>query len=178
MLEIGVKQEEKKISQTDNFTKEYNMNILSTQYTLSNKALEIYVSGCRGNPHCTNCHNPSSWNFDLGEEYNDEYFSNNIKNKIEQFKDLIDNIMIFGGEPLDQELDELFFMLNDLRNCKIPIWIFTRYDLHEIPNYVKHTCDYIKCGKYDESLSTDTNIQYGIKLATSNQNIYKKGVDY
>ena len=38
--------------------------------------------------------------------------------------------------------------------------------------------DWVKIGRYIESLTTDNNIQYGIKLATSNQNIYKKGVDY
>ena len=38
--------------------------------------------------------------------------------------------------------------------------------------------DWVKIGRYIESLTTDNNIQYGIKLATSNQHIYKKGVDY
>lgn len=152
------------------------MNILSTQYTLSNKALEVYVAGCSGQPHCSNCHNPMSWDFDLGMDWRESI--DEINGKCNTFSGLIDNIMIFGGEPLDQDLDELFFLIDDLLDCKKTIWIFTRYDLHDVPNYIKHTCDYIKCGRYIESLTTDNNIQYGIKLATSNQNIYKKGVDY
>lgn len=154
------------------------MNILSTQYTLSTKSLEIYVAGCSGNPHCKNCHNPMSWDFNLGEEYHIGYFNNNIRNKINQFDDLIDNIMIFGGEPLDQPYDYLTDMLYDLKSLNKSIWLFTRYNIEDVDIVIKNYCDYIKCGRYIESLRTDDNIQYGIKLATSNQNIYKKGVDY
>lgn len=154
------------------------MNILSTQYTLSNKALEIYLAGCSGNPHCENCHNPLSWDFNLGEEYHVGYFNNNIRNKVNQFNDLIDNIMIFGGEPLDQSYDYLTDMLYDLKSLNKSIWLFTRYNIEDVDIVIKNYCDYIKCGRYIESLRTDTNIQYGIKLATSNQKIYKKGIDY
>ena len=42
----------------------------------------------------------------------------------------------------------------------------------------KELCDYIKTGSYIEELKCDDNIQYGIKLATSNQKINKKGIDY
>ena len=152
------------------------MNILSTQYTLSNKALEIYVAGCNGQPHCTNCHNPQSWNFNLGKEWNKE--KANIIFKIGCFPNMIENIMIFGGEILDQDLNEVEQLLLFLDRFDLPIWLFTRYSLEDVPSFVKEYCTYIKCGRYNESLRTDDNIQYGIKLATSNQHIYKKGVDY
>ena len=38
---------------------------------------------------------------------------------------------------------------------------------------IKKYCNYIKCGQYIEELSTNENIQYGVKLASSNQNIYQ-----
>jgi hypothetical protein len=38
--------------------------------------------------------------------------------------------------------------------------------------------DYIKCGNYREDLKTVNHIEYGITLASSNQHIYKLGVDY
>ena len=152
------------------------MNILSTQYTLSNKALEIYVAGCSGQPHCTNCHNPMSWDFNLGIEWKLMMFG--IYAKCKSFNSLVDNIMIFGGEPLDQNHGELEEMLFDLDSLNLPIWLFTRYDFEEIPSFIREYCTYIKTGRYIESLRTDDNIQYGIKLATSNQKIYKKGIDY
>jgi hypothetical protein len=38
--------------------------------------------------------------------------------------------------------------------------------------------DYIKCGRYEEELKTANHIEYGVVLASANQHIYKKGVDY
>lgn len=154
------------------------MNIISTQYTLSNRAFEIYVAGCNGKPHCKNCHNPESWDFNLGDPYDDIYFNEKIKRKIEEFDSLIDNIMIFGGEPLDNNLDDLYQLLIDLDGIEKPIWLFTRYEISEIPEFIKKFCTYIKCGKYIPELTTEDSVQYGIKLATSNQKIYKKGIDY
>ena len=48
------------------------MNIISTQYTLKYKSLEIVVSGCLGDngKHCVGCHSPETWRFDIGEDYN------------------------------------------------------------------------------------------------------------
>jgi pyruvate-formate lyase-activating enzyme len=153
------------------------MNILSTQYTLNRRSFEIYVAGCKGNPHCFNCHNQESWSFLQGDKYNEEYFKR-IKTKVKNFDNLIDSIELFGGELLDQNYNDLEQFLKDIKTLNKPIWLFTRFDLKEVPNFVKEYCDYIKCGRYVEELSCDNNIKYGIKLSTSNQTIYKKGVDY
>lgn len=153
------------------------MNILATQYTLSRKSLEIYVAGCKGNPHCEGCHNPETWSFNQGEKYDNVYFEK-IKNKINNFNELIDNIEIFGGEPNDQNLNDLENMLKDLSTLNKKIWLFTRYDFENIPKFELEYCDYIKCGRYIPSLICDCNLQYGINLATTNQKIYKKGVDF
>jgi anaerobic ribonucleoside-triphosphate reductase activating protein len=152
------------------------LRILATQYTLATKSLEIYTAGCSGNPyHCEGCHNPESWNFDQGDLYNTQYFIKRIRAKVIDFPELVKNIMIFGGEPLDSDISELLFECNIFR---IPIWLFTHYDLDDVPQYVKNYCTYIKTGRYVKSLVVDDNVQYGIKLASLNQNIYKRGVDY
>lgn len=148
------------------------MNILYTDFTLQQKSLDIYVAGCYGNPHCEGCHNPESWNFNQGSEYNEKYFSY-IRNKVKDFDLLIDNIMIFGGEPLDQDHDELIHMLFDLKSLNKRIWLFTRYELEYISKEIVKLCDYIKTGKYDQNLITNDNIQFGIQLATNNQKIIR-----
>lgn len=156
------------------------MNILGTQYTLNRKALEIYISGCKGDAklgHCPNCHNPESWNFSQGEKYNKTYFYK-IKQKIIDFDTMIKNIEIYGGEPNDQNYIELESFLKDLKSLNKTIWLFTRYDLKDCPKFEYELCDYIKCGRYIQELSCNNNLQYGFNLATSNQNIYKKGIDY
>ena len=137
------------------------MNILATQYTLSRKSLEIYVAGCKGDArygHCRNCHNPETWCFNQGTDYNLELPK--IKKKVKDFDEMIKRIEIFGGEPNDQDWNELEDFLRELKELN------------------KELCDYIKTGSYIEELRCDDNIQYGIKLATSNQKINKKGIDY
>jgi len=153
------------------------VNIIGTQYTLKHKAFEIYVAGCNGSPHCKGCHNPESWDFNRGDKM-DEMYVASMQTKIKSFDELIENIMIFGGEPLDQDITEMSNFLKWLKQFGKKVWIFTRYDFENVPQIIKEHCDYLKCGRYEESLSTNGNIQHGIKLATSNQRIYKKGVDY
>ncbi len=152
------------------------MNILSTSYTLKYKSFDIYLAGCKGNPHCEGCQNPESWNFNQGTYYKE--MLDNIKTKINDFGNMIENIMIFGGEPLDQPINQLTKFLIFLKQFNKNIWLFTRYEFKDISDIIKVYCDYIKCGRYIKDLKTDDNIQYGIKLATSNQKIYKRGVDY
>lgn len=153
------------------------MRILGTQFTLATRSFEIYISGCNGNPHCKNCHNPESWDFNLGEVLTDEmnkvWFT-----KINEFDSIIDNIMIFGGEPNDNNHKELEQLLSSLLDSKKKIWLFTRYEKNELPKFEFDLCDYIKCGSYIPELTCEDNVQYGIKLATSNQYIIKKGKDY
>ena len=93
---------------------------------------------------------------------------------------IIKNIMIFGGEPLDNDHEDLKAMLSDIKTNlpNVPLWLFTRYDINDVPDFVKEYCDYIKCGRYFPEQKTEDNIQYNIKLATSNQKIYKKGKEY
>ena len=156
------------------------MNIIATQFTLNNKAYEIYLSGCSAHPHCEGCHNPESWDFSLGEIY-DAYYSQKIIHAIKDFDSLIDNIWILGGEPLDQNVDDLINMIYDLKETDKKIWLFTRYELKKVEKILSKRIelfDYIKCGAYVSDLTVDDNIQYGVKLATSNQYIYKKDLDY
>ena len=149
--------------------------ILATQYTLMYRSFDIYVSVCKGNPHCENCHNPESWNFNQGEKYDTVYYITHISKKVKNFSSLVHNIMIFFFEFLDSDLGELLFELSILNK---PIWLFTHYSLDEVPQYVKNYCKYIKTGRYIPKLKVSENMQCGINLATSNQKIYVKGIDY
>ena len=156
------------------------MNILATQYTLANKSFEIYVAGCKASPHCKGCHAKESWDFNMGEKYTEELL-NKMLLKIKEFDSLIDNIWILGGDPLDSNIEEVCEMVKNLTILNKEIWLFTRHSLKNVEIKLKDNIelfDYIKCGAYKQELTVDNNIQYGIKLATSNQKIYKEGVDY
>jgi len=151
------------------------MNISATQYTLSMESLDIYFSGCNP-PHCKECHNSELWEFVDDNNYLEKF--KEIKKKVKDFDILIKNIMLFGGEPMDQNHKELLDFLKKLNTLNKEIFLFTRYDLGKVPYCIRRLCDYVKCGKYIPSLTVDNNIQYGIQLATSNQKIYKKDKDY
>jgi len=149
----------------------YKMNILSIQHSLKHKALEIYVAGCAGNPHCEGCHNPESWDFNQGTPWRD--CLDEIREKCKHHPRLIKNIWILGGEPLDQDVAELTHMLSLLHyELRLPIWLFTRYEINEIPSVVAEHCDYIKCGRYLPAQATQNHEQYGVELASANQRIY------
>lgn len=151
------------------------MKILATQYSLATKSLDIYIAGCSG-PHCPGCHNPESWSFDQGESWAEAM--RKIWSKFESFRDMIDSIMVFGGEPLDQDRDELATFLSYLANLDARLWLFTGKRPLDVPDFVKEYCDFIKCGRYDKDQTTIYNVQHGVALASANQQIFKKGEDY
>ena len=154
------------------------MNIITTQYSLKYKSLETIIAGCRGDngKHCDGCHSPETWDFNQGDEYQDVLLA--VADKVIDYNNMIDWLWVYGGEPLDQRHDELKDMLKFLDKLDKPIVLFTRYFIEQVPDFVKEYCEYIKCGAYISALKIDNNVQYGITLATSNQKIYKKGIDY
>jgi len=148
------------------------IRIAATQYSLLTNSLEIYLSGCKAKPHCKNCHNPELWSFDIGNPYSSD-IKEDIEEKVSTYKNLINSIWILGGEPLDQPIEELEKILSDISGLGKELWLWTRYELDEIPNNIKKYCDYIKCGRYKEEEGSDDYSSLGIKLASTNQKIYK-----
>lgn len=152
------------------------LNITNIDYGMSDNSYSIFVSGCKANPKCKGCFNPENWNFEEGRDWLN--YIERIKKDLNEFKNLINKIIIVGGEPLDQDLVILKQMITFLKQFNTPIYLFTRFELEEVPKEILELADYIKCGAYIPELKTDHNVQYDIQLATSNQKIYKKGLDY
>jgi len=152
------------------------MNLASTQFTLKNKNYEIYLAGCSAKPHCEDCHNPELWDFNVGTPIDDTTYKL-IDEKVKSFDKLIDSISLMGGEPLDQDIEELKELLEHLKSLNKTLWLFTRYDLDEVPKDVLMYFDYVKCGRYYPDKKSN-HTEYGVTLATSNQHIYKRGKDY
>lgn len=147
------------------------MKIITTDYSMATRSYDIFFSGCKANPRCKDCHNPESWDFSFGVDWREK--QDKIKADLETFSSVIDKVFILGGEPLDQDECEFLLFLDWLRELNKEIWLFTRFELEEIPVYIKSRVDYIKTGRYKPELSTNDNVQFGVRLATSNQNIYK-----
>jgi len=135
---------------------------------------EIALTGCHFN--CKGCHNKNLQDFNVGTELN-RYNLGLLIDDIGFYRTRIDNIDIIGGEPLDQNHDEFLAFLQILKNRfpELGIWIYTGYEIHQVPSDILRYSDYIKCGRYIEKLRSDDGFksEYGPTLATSNQYIIK-----
>lgn len=133
----------------------------------ANIGVALFVQGCDRNPHCKNCFNSETWDFNGGKEWTEK-----TKNK---FMELIDRpyikrISILGGEPLaEQNLDDVLSLIKEIREKylisqnpnsenigksrvledenskeirisfpKKSIWLYTGYELSEIVKQEQH----------------------------------------
>ena len=157
------------------------MNIITIDYSMATQSMDIFFSGCRMGSHCPGCHNSEAWDFNAGSEWTK--WINKIKDDIRTFSGMTKRIFILGGEPLDQDHDELEKFLTTIFTDSVveqnmELWLFTRYEIDQVPDRFKHIFHYIKTGPYREELTVPDNISHGVRLATSNQRVLKKGVDY
>lgn len=92
----------------------------------------LFTQGCPFNPHCKNCFNPDTWDFNGGKEWTPE-----VEDKLIELanRPYIKRLSILGGEPLaDENLDGVLHLVNRFR-LSFPnksIWIYTGYTLDEI----------------------------------------------
>lgn len=147
-------------------------------------SLTIFFSQC---PHmCEGCQNPSTWrDNNTGKDFTKEVQDNIIKH-IKENEQYYDALVFSGGDPMYHVniINTLEFAKSF--KTKFPnkdIWLYTGYTFEQINEdkqkiELLNICDYIKCGRYIQELKTIDNIQYSIRIATSNQKIYKKGLDY
>lgn len=160
------------------------MNIAAAQISLGTKSYDIFLSGCAGSEgvRCSGCHNPELWCFDVGTNWRGgEYLLPKILQEVrEAYADsLISNISIMGGEPLDNNHEELEAFVKILWATGVPIVLYTGKELDDVPYGVRYYTVAIKTGRYEENnLCGVTDPIYGVTLASYNQKILYAGQDY
>ena len=87
----------------------------------------LFVQGCPFNPHCYNCFNPETWNFNGGKEWTPE-----VEDKFIELasRPYIKRISLLGGEPLaDENLDGVLHLIDRFRLLfpNKSIWIYSGY---------------------------------------------------
>lgn len=134
--------------------------------------VSLFVQGC--NFRCKGCFNKDTWEFNGGKQWN-----KGIEDKfIELCKPAnINHVSILGGEPLQQDDD----LINLLRRIRLeigkPIFLWTGYKFEDIPDDKKEILNYvdkITDGQFIEELK-DYRLEF---KGSSNQNVYKKDIDY
>lgn len=157
-----------------------------------NIGVSLFTQGCDRKPHCKNCFNPETWDFNGGKEWTEE-----TKNK---FLELIDRpyikrVSILGGEPLaEQNLDGVLDLIQTIRE-KYPIpqndnrenpyklrvsendnsdeirisfpektiWLYTGYELNQIMN-IKVTQPFFSCQDLESKIQNVLKRQEIIKM--------------
>lgn len=143
-----------------------NIKLAGTEYVVSGRTFELYTQGC--DVRCPRCHNPETWNWNTGKKFPVD----DLTKKFEQFDMAIARFWVLGGEPLQQPLVEIIKMLEFLKSFDKEIWLFTSFEMFQVYPEVRKLCDYIKTGMYDVNAGPGDE-QYGVKLATANQKIWK-----
>lgn len=154
------------------------MYIQDTVYSMENNMFEIYIAGCKKKmingklQHCPGCHNYELWEFN--NENNINITLDKVNVNLSMFGNIIDYIAILGGDPIDQDIEELKNLIFMLKKYEKNIIIFTGYDIEYIKQF-DLDFDYIKCGYYDEHNTTKVyNKTIGLELIGDNQHIYDK----
>ena len=101
-----------------------------------NIGVSLFVQGCPFNPHCYNCFNTETWDFNGGKEWMPE--------TKEKFLELIDRpyikrVSLLGGEPLaDENLDGVLDLITTIKKefSQKTIWIYSGYTWDQIMNPV------------------------------------------
>lgn len=91
--------------------------------------VSIFVSGC--NHHCKGCFNEIAWNFNYGNEFNQETIDK-ILNDLD--KDYIEGLSLLGGEPLEYVNQKGLVDLVRQVKEKFPnktIWCYTGFDFEK-----------------------------------------------
>ena len=74
--------------------------------------VSLFVQGCPFNPHCYNCFNTETWDFNGGKEWTQE-----VKEKFLEliYRPYIKRVSILGGEPLaDENLDDVLDLVTEI----------------------------------------------------------------
>lgn len=89
----------------------------------------LFVSGC--SHRCKGCHNPETWNFNFGKDFNDE-----VKNRLFDIvsKPYIKGLTLSGGDPLDS-YDDVLELVKEFRirfGETKDIWVYTGYVIDDL----------------------------------------------
>lgn len=127
----------------------------------------ISAIDCKFN--CRNCFNQSLKSLKTIEDETE-----NVINKVKS--NPFNKGIILAGLEWTLQLNEAISLAKEAHNNNLLVMLYTGDALFN--RRYAHYFDYIKLGLYKEELKTINHIEYGVTLASSNQHIYKKGVDY
>lgn len=132
------------------------------QEVYNETTLAFSISGCPY--HCNGCHSQYLW------EYEGDNLIENMEQIINKYNGYITCVCFMGG---DQNMNELIEALKICKSRGLKTCVYSgASDLSKFKNALSHL-DWLKLGEYNNNLSSKSHIEYGVKLATTNQHMYK-----
>ena len=124
--------------------------------------LAFNISGCPH--HCKGCHSQYLWEYE-----GDNLLPINMINIINKYKNYITCVCFMGG---DQNIEELTQALKICKNLGYKTCLYSGSDDKTVFDDILPYLDWLKIGSYKKE-ETDNHIEYGVKIATKNQHLYK-----
>lgn len=132
------------------------------QEVYNETTLAFSISGCPY--HCNGCHSQYLW------EYEGDNLIENMKQIINKYGGYITCVCFMGG---DQNMDELIEALRICKNIGLKTCVYSgSSDMPKFKDALPYL-DWLKLGEYNKNLFSENHIEYKIKLATSNQHMYR-----
>ena len=113
----------------------------------------LFVQGCKRK--CEDCHNPSTWDIEMGKEIDIEEIVEDLNKKC-----LNKKLSISGGEPLLQ-YPAILELIKKLHNFDIVL--YTGFEFNDVPKEILKHVNYIKVGKYLKEKRTTITPYIGSK---------------
>jgi anaerobic ribonucleoside-triphosphate reductase activating protein len=129
----------------------------------------IWFAGCTHK--CPGCQNKALWDFNNGQNFTPQKLHDLIIKETQKTK--IHTVTLLGGEPLQQNLNELHELCISLFKSNIDVWIYTGYDFDYAKSLLYPVLPFIhtiKCGRYIEELKAEE----GTFPITTNQKVYSR----
>lgn len=126
-------------------------------------AFTIWFSGC--NFRCKNCYNRKLWDNNFGNKYTVQSIAKVVKASCNKLGTKY--VVLLGGEPLQQDKEELLSLCRLLNEAGLKIWLYTGYEFRDVDVDILKYIDTIKCGRYIDEYQQD-----GFP-ASSNQRVYR-----
>lgn len=121
--------------------------------------VSLWVQGCPF--HCKGCHNPQTWDFDGGAEYDTRDLSSLLLKYINA-DGLLRNFSVLGGEPLCDANAKAVSMVISTVKLMLPmikVYVWTGYQIEVLEqkkdpyiNSILNNSDYLIDGPYIEAM--------------------------
>lgn len=143
--------------------------------------VSMWTVGC---PHrCKGCHNQLYWDYNSGEEVEEDEIAEILKKAISK-NNVLRNFSVLGGEPLCKEnIKNVEYIIKEIRKeyPEIKIYVWTGYTLEELREFkfseldsILNNIDVLIDGRFVEELR-DTSLKL---RGSSNQRVLLKGKDF